>query len=228
MLPKVIVYNSVSVDGAIKDFDIDVGLHYQVLNRMGADALLAGSATAKSGIELFNKTVPPEELSDFAKPKAEPGDERLIWVVADSRAILKGLLHVHRRSGYARDIVVLVSTETADEYLDYLQERHYDFIVAGDDHVDYRAALEELNKRYGIKTVITDSGGVLASVLLESGLVDEVQLLVAPEIVGKKAIHLFRMLKGNMKLQLIRQETIAGNHVLLVYRCTNKLDRLIP
>ena len=30
MLPKVVVYNSVSVDGAIKDFDVDVALHYEV------------------------------------------------------------------------------------------------------------------------------------------------------------------------------------------------------
>ncbi len=228
MLPKVVVYNSVSVDGAIKDFDVNVSLHYEVLGRMGADALLAGSATAKTGIELFHKTVPAEESRDFIKPQVKPGDERLIWIIADSRGILRGLLHVHRRSGYARDIVILVSSETADEYLDYLQERHYNYIVAGDDHVDFRAALEELNKRYGIKTVVTDSGGVLASVLLENRLVDEVQLLVAPEIVGKKAVNLFRTLKQNLKLSLLRLDGVNQSHVLLVYKCTNKLDRLVP
>ncbi len=228
MLPKVIVYNSVSVDGAIKDFDVNIGLHYQVLGRMDADVLLAGSATAKSGIELFSKTVPLEEPSDFAKPQTQAEDNRLIWVIADSRASLKGLLHVYRRSGYAKDIVILVSTETAGEYLDYLNERHYDFIVAGDDHVDLRAALQELSKRYGTKTVVTDSGGVLASVLLENGLVDEVQLLVAPEIVGKKAVNLFRTLRQNIKLRLVKTEAVNNSHVLLVYECTNKLDRLIP
>jgi 2,5-diamino-6-(ribosylamino)-4(3H)-pyrimidinone 5'-phosphate reductase len=46
MLPKVIVYNSVSVDGAIKDFDVDIALHYEVLGKLGADALLVGSNTA--------------------------------------------------------------------------------------------------------------------------------------------------------------------------------------
>ena len=33
MLPKVVVYNSVSVDGAIKDFDVDIALHYEVAGR---------------------------------------------------------------------------------------------------------------------------------------------------------------------------------------------------
>ncbi len=41
MLPKVIVFNSVSLDGAIKDFQVDVALHYEVLAKIGLDALLA-------------------------------------------------------------------------------------------------------------------------------------------------------------------------------------------
>jgi 2,5-diamino-6-(ribosylamino)-4(3H)-pyrimidinone 5'-phosphate reductase len=53
MLPKVVICNSVSVDGSIKDFDVDIALHYEVLGRLGADALLVGSNTAKTGIELF-------------------------------------------------------------------------------------------------------------------------------------------------------------------------------
>ncbi len=55
MLPNVVVYNSVSVDGAIKDFDVNIALHYEVLGGMGTYALLAGSNTAKTGIELFMK-----------------------------------------------------------------------------------------------------------------------------------------------------------------------------
>ena len=217
MLPKVIVYNSVSVDGAIKDFDVDIALHYAVLGRFGADALLAGSNTAKTGIELFMKTVPAEEPSDFNKPVVEAGDERLLWVIADSKGILQGLMHVHRKSGYAKDIIVLVSKATPKNYLDYLAERHYDFVVAGEDHVDYRVALGELNRRFGVKTVVTDSGGVLASVLLEYGLVDEVQLLISPQIVGKKAVNLFRTLNQPVKLKLVKTEAVKENHALLVY-----------
>lgn len=218
MLPKVVVYNSVSVDGAIKDFDVDVQLHYEVLGRIGADALLAGSNTAKTGVELFMKTVPPEEPSDFFKPNLQEDDDRPIWVIADSRGVLQGVLHIHRKSGYAKDIVLLVSSRTSGAYLDYLKARNYDFIVAGDDHVDYRAALEELNKCYGIRTVVTDTGGVLAGILLESGLVDEVQLLVSPEIVGKKAVNLFRTLSQAVKLELIKNEAVKENHTLLIYK----------
>lgn len=215
MLPKVILFNSVSLDGAIKDFQVDVALHYEVLAKIGLDALLAGSNTAKTGIETFVAAVPPEEESDFQRP-SDPNKDAVWWVIPDSRGSLMGLLHVHRKSGYAKDVIVLVSKSTPKRYLDYLAARNYDYILAGEDHVDYKAALEELNSRFGISRVVVDSGGVLASVLLEQDLVDEIELLVAPELVGEKAVHLFRRLNLTVKLELQRVETVRGN-VLIVY-----------
>jgi len=217
MLPKVVLYNSVSVDGAIKDFELDIALHYQVAGRIGAEVMLVGSDTAKSGIEMFMETVPSEQPSDRQKPAIKEGDNRAYWAMADSRGKLKGLMHVYRQSGYGKDVIVLVSESTPKDYLDYLNERNYDFIVAGSDHVDLRMALEALNGRYGFKTVATDTGGVLAAVLLEEGLVDEVQLLVSPEIVGKKAVNLFRAVKAPVKLELVGCAAIK-NLVLLSYR----------
>ena len=216
MLPKLVVYNSVSIDCAITDFNANVPLHYQVLCSVGVDALLAGSATAKSGIKQVYQTVPPEEPSDFQKPAIEPNDQRLLWVIADSRGALEGLLHVHRKSGYTKDIVVLVSKATPQHYLTYLATRNYDFIIAGDDHVDYRLALEQLNKRYGIEAIATDTGGVLVSHLLDAGLVDEVHLLVAPEIVGEKVICLFRSLRHAVPLELLecKQHVQHCGHIL--------------
>ncbi len=215
MLPKVTVFNSISLDGSIKGFAVDVALHCEVLAKLGLDALLAGSDTAKTGIETFVSSVPPEEESDFHRP-SDPDKDAVWWVIPDSRGTLEGLLHVHRNSGYAKDVVVLVSKRTPKSYLTYLQERNYEYVVAGEDHVDYRVAFEDLNKRLGITNIVTDSGGVLASVLLEQGLVDELHLLVAPEIVGQKTINLFRRLTLPVKLVLARVETVKG-HLLLTY-----------
>jgi 2,5-diamino-6-(ribosylamino)-4(3H)-pyrimidinone 5'-phosphate reductase len=54
MLPKVIIFNTISIDGAIKDFDINIPLHYEVASQLGAQVMLVGSDTARTGIELFN------------------------------------------------------------------------------------------------------------------------------------------------------------------------------
>jgi 2,5-diamino-6-(ribosylamino)-4(3H)-pyrimidinone 5'-phosphate reductase len=59
-------------------------------------------------------------------------------------------------------------------------DRKIDYIVAGDDHVDLRLTLEELNARYGVRIVRVDSGGTLNGVLLRAGLVDEVSALINP------------------------------------------------
>lgn len=217
MLPKVIIYNSVSVDGAIKDFEVNIPLHYMIAGKMGADAFLVGSATAKTGIEMFMQTIPSEETKDFLKPKITPDDKRPYWIMVDSKGIMQGLMHVNRRSEYTKDVIVLVSKNTPKAYVDYLRTRNYDFIAAGEGHVDLSLALEELNNRYDFKTILTDSGGVLASALLEQNLADEVRLLVSSEIVGKKAVTLFRGLGKSIKLKLKNIEIIDKNYALLIY-----------
>lgn len=221
MLPKVVVYNTVSVDGAIKDFTVDVALHYEVAARIGSQFMLVGSDTAKSGIELFNQKIPAEQPADCVKPTIKEGDARGYWAIADSRGKLKGLLHVYRQSGYGKDVIMLVSNTTPTDYLEYLKARNYDYIVAGSDHVDYRLALEELNRRYGVTVVATDTGGVLVSKLLEAELVDEVMLMIAPEIIGAAAVTLFRSLKQPVKLELVNCEKLRG-HALVTYKVIKK------
>ena len=220
MLPKVVIYNTVSLDGAIKDFTVDIALHYEIAGRIGSQVMLVGSETARTGIEVYSQKT-PEQPSDWIKPTIKEDDKRGYWAIADSRGKLNGLLHIYRQSGYGKDVIVLVSSKTPKEYLDYLKTRNYDYIVAGDDHVDYRLALEELNRRYGFDTVATDTGGVLVAELLKQGLVDEVMLMVAPEIVGEKAVTLFRNIKQPVKLELVGCEPIKG-HGLLTFKVIKK------
>ena len=183
-----------------------------------AEAYLVGSATSKTGIEMFMKTVPAEEPKDFIKPTVAADDKRPICVIADSRGTMQGLMHVNRRSEYTKNNIVLTSETTPKAYMDYLKERNYDVIQTGKDHVDLKAALEELNSRYGVKTVLTDTGGVLASVLLDQGLADEIQLLVTSEIVGKNAVTQFRTLNKAAKLELLKSEVMDKTHVLLGFK----------
>jgi 2,5-diamino-6-(ribosylamino)-4(3H)-pyrimidinone 5'-phosphate reductase len=218
MLPKVVVYDSVSVDGAIKDFDVNVQMHYSLAGRFNADAFLVGSVTSKTGIETFMQTVPPEEPKDFLKPAVSPEDKRPLWVIVDSQGAMQGLMHVNRRSQYTKNVIVLISNNTPKPYRNYLKERSYDVIQAGENHVNLRVALEELNRQYGVKTVVTDTGGVLASALLEQKLVDEVQLLVTAEIVGANAVNLFRSLNRTLKLTLLGSEGLDEKHVLLSFK----------
>ncbi len=228
MCPRVIMLNSISVDGSVKDFEADIGLHYELADRLRADAHLIGSETALNGIELFTETVPAEEASDFVKPVVKAEETRPFWVLVDARAKLKGLMHVYRRSCYCKDVIVVVTNRTSEDYIAYLKERNYNIIVAGEDRVDFRGALDKLAMYYNVKSVLTESGGGLTSVLLREGLVDEVHLLISPVVVGRGQTNLFRYLENKVNLELVRTERLRTNFVLVVYRVLTNLVELSP
>jgi hypothetical protein len=48
--------------------------------------------------------------------------------------------------------------------------------------------------------------------------VGEVNLLISPVVVGKKATNLFRTLEGKINLELISSKRLRTNHLLAVYR----------
>ncbi len=121
MLPKIILHNSVSLDGSLTSFEPNMGLHYQLAGKYNADAHLICSNTVKVGIELYGGGVPLEEKKDFEKPKRS--ESLPYWVIPDTKAILKGLLHTCRRFEFCRDVIVLISEENPEEYVRHLEER---------------------------------------------------------------------------------------------------------
>jgi 2,5-diamino-6-(ribosylamino)-4(3H)-pyrimidinone 5'-phosphate reductase len=179
MLPHVILFNAVSLDGRVVGFPADIALFYELAARWQEDATLAGSDTFLTASE----EIPPEEPSDLDEPPKNPEDHRPLLVVPDSRGRLRRW-HYLRRLPYWRGAVALCSRATPAEYLDYLQQRHIDTLIAGEDHVDMAEALQKLHEQYGVNTIRVDSGGTLNGVLLRAGLVDEVSLLIHPSLVG--------------------------------------------
>jgi 2,5-diamino-6-(ribosylamino)-4(3H)-pyrimidinone 5'-phosphate reductase len=179
MKPRVIIYNAVSLDGRIDWFTPDIGLFYGLTAKWKEDATLAGCDTLLNPHE----EIPAETDADFVPLPPIPGDDRPVLVVPDSRGRLRSW-HYWRKQPYWRDFVVLGIDATPPEHLTYLRQRGIKYIASGREQVDFSYALEQLNVRFGVKVVRVDSGGTLNGVLLRSGLVDEVNLLVHPALVG--------------------------------------------
>jgi 2,5-diamino-6-(ribosylamino)-4(3H)-pyrimidinone 5'-phosphate reductase len=218
---KVIMHNEISMDGAIQHFEPNLELYYQIAETFKADVHLVGSRTAKMGLKTYWGKIPGEEPEDFVKPLIKSWDKRPYWFIPDTRGILKNLLHVYRKSGYCKDVVVLVSKRTPKSYIEYLKGRNYDYYSCGRDHVDFRRALRLMRVNYGTRVVMTDSGGTLNNILLAQGLISEISLLVAPVLVGDKRVNLFRTLrlKGKKpRLQLIKNRIQEKQYLLLIYR----------
>ena len=226
MLPRVILHNAVSLDGRIDGFPLDLEQYYELAATWKEDATLAGSQTFLKAA----KEAPPEDESASIPFQADPGDRRPLLVIPDSRGQIRTWLYL-RRLPYWRGFVALCSRSTPAEYRQYLEKRHIDCIIAGDEHVDLRAALEALSSRYGIRVVRVDSGGTLNGLLLRQGLVDEVSLLICPSLVGgERQSSIFRapdlpaadysdwqVPEGVISLRLMDAQRLSGDVMWLRY-----------
>ena len=215
MLPKTILYNSVSIDGSLTNFDVNMKLHYQIAGGFKPNAHLIGSNIIKTGIELYGES-PPEEKKDFDKPKR---DKTLpYWIIIDSKGTLKGLLHEVRRFEFCKDVVVLISKETPNHYINYLKQRNYDFHTIGDEHVNLKKALELLYNKYNTKILLTDCGSILGNLLITRGLVNEISLLIHPLIVGNKSYGIFNKIEKLVKLKMLKHEVLDDNYIWIMFK----------
>ena len=211
---KVIVHNSISLDGSLVHLDVNLPLHYQIAGKFHADLHLVGSNTAKHGIDTFLTEIPSETEEDFTKPT----QEGLLWAIPDTTGKLHGLLHIFRQSEYCQDIVILISETTPTDYVRYMTERAYDHYVVGEDKCNLKRALELLHDRYHVNTILTDTGCILSNLLIHQGLVSEISVLIHPVIVGKNAYHIFGTLEEKLNLELRRQESLEKDYVWCVYQ----------
>jgi len=219
MLPHAILHIGMSVDGRI-DWGVgDEGLYYELAVRFDADAMLTGSRTMLAAYATQDAPLEDDEVLESRElhPLHVP-----LLVVIDSRGQIRGWSQI-KKEPYWRNAMALCSRSTPHEYLDYLQKRRVEYIVTGEDHVDLRAALEELNARYGVKTVRVDSGGILNGALLRAGLVDEVSVLIGPCLVGgttPRSIFVAPDLtssEGVIPLRLVHVEQMRGDIIWLRY-----------
>ena len=219
MLSKVIIHNSISLDGSLTNFQPNMELHYRIAGGYRPQAHLIGSNTIKAGVELYEDGIPTEEETDFKKP--ERSRSLPYWVIPDTKGKLKGLLHTCRRFEFCRDVIVLISETTSKEYVKHLKERAYAHHKVGKNHVDLARAIELLSSEYRVKKVLTDTGRILGNLLIEQGLVAEISLLVHPVIVGRESYNIFDNLDRNIRLRLRKQEFFPGGYAWLVYKVLN-------
>lgn len=179
MLPHVILYNAVSLDGRTTGFNADIESYYELASKWDIDAVLMGSNTVLMGFEAEIE----ENLDFIVNREKNSEDTRPYLVVPDSKGRIRIWGELFKMP-YLRDIIVLCSNSTPKEYLDFLDERKMDYLITGKENVDLNAALMELNSKYGIKSLRVDSGGILNGILLREGLADEIHLLIHPELVG--------------------------------------------
>ncbi len=217
MLPKVIIHTEVSVDGRMDRLGDDGFLYYRLIASWPIDAMLSGSRTMLAAY-------PHSDTGNEPPPEKSPDLQRL--VVVDSQGRIQCWRQI-QQSPWWGEVTLLCSKATPPAYIERVKALGIDVLVAGEDRVDFKVALEALNTRYGIQIVRTDTGGVLHGVLLRAGLVDEISVVLAPTLIGGTspaslfvAPDLSPLAVPNaapIGLKLLHVENVEGDFVWLRY-----------
>jgi 2,5-diamino-6-(ribosylamino)-4(3H)-pyrimidinone 5'-phosphate reductase len=94
------------------------------------------------------------------------------------------------RSGYKGDetpghhMLHITSKAASPEYLAFLRAKGIPYLVCGQGPVDLALALKKLGQKLGVTAVLSEAAGRLNGAFMRAGLVDEVNLLVSPKIIG--------------------------------------------
>ena len=182
--------------------------------RASVDAVMVGVGTVLAD----NPSLTLDD-SDHVAAREERGESpHPARVVADSHArtppdarILDG----------AAETYVLVAEEEPVEHRESLEAAGATVVVAGENRVDLPAALDALEAR-GVDRLMVEGGGELIFSLFADGLVDDLSVYVAPQIIGGRDAPTLTDGDGFVEdfpaLDLVGVERVDDG-VLLEYEC---------
>jgi riboflavin biosynthesis pyrimidine reductase len=85
-------------------------------------------------------------------------------------------------------LICIVSERAPEDYLSMLRDKGISYIVAGEGAVDLVKAVNLLGEPFGIRRLLLEGGGHINGAFLQSDLIDEVSILLAPGIDGRHEI----------------------------------------
>lgn len=199
------------------------GEYGRIRKEYHADAWLYGSVTTKEFIGGRQPVLVKDE-------KAPDGDyvvntnAELYYISIDVEGEVGWESGTFQKAGRPDAHVIEVLTEsTPVEYRAYLRKQGVSYIIAGTDTLDCKIAVEKLYSLFGIKSVLICGGGVVNWSFLQSGVVDELSLVLAPAADGNRdSVTVFEKLSSlpqhaPMSFSLKNVEQLNGDGVRLVY-----------
>ncbi len=131
-------------------------------------------------------------------------------------------LHFNKSDIGGDPVIVFLGRDVADSHLAELAEDGISYVVAPDDNVDVNWVLETLKAELGINHLMVEGGAAINGVFFAAGLVDELNVLVAPALDGARGVQGIVEfdeigLAGRVELSLVSCETMDHGVLRLRY-----------
>lgn len=233
MKPKVICHVMASVDGHLQverwSAPYEEGARGEIMSvypaiaqSLGTDAWTFGRNTVR---EIFPDKIEKDETA-VMQPSvyaAERQSDRMFISFDPASDIAYAASQLR-----SNDILAVLPMQTATaHYLAFLQAKDISYLVV-EDFKNTRAILEAINKHFGIQAISLQGGGKLNGGMLNSGVIDELSLVIYPGLdCQKDSISIFDDTDSDAvaktRLELISAEAKAHGAVWLRYKFTDKL-----
>lgn len=185
--PYIISHMMVSVDGRIDCpmvAQISGEEYYTALDSLGISSKLSGRVTAALECSAVS-----EELSDDAVAGTLAQESVFQAVKSEEYTIVvdtHGRLQMSSGEADGHPLLVIMSENVSESHLEMLRRHNVSWIATGKDCIDLHRAVEILAEQFEVSRLILVGGGNINGGFLEAGLVDEVSVMIAPGVDGRK------------------------------------------
>ena len=228
--PETTLFMLMSVDGKISTGDTDImdvdkdfpqitglkeGLHqyYELEQETDLFSLNTGRVFAKVGMNTLENE--PEKLP-------------VSFIVIDNQPHLneQGVVNLSKKA----EKVFLVTTNTEHPAFKLSEEYSNIIPILYEKEINFTDLMQKLAGEYGVEKLTLQSGGTLNATLLREGLIDKLQIVVAPVLVGGKdtstlidgeSLHNKSDLLKLRPLELIQAKPLENSYLLLEYKVLN-------
>ena len=201
MRPYVICHMMASLDGSIdcamtEQID-DTNHYYEALAQFDCPSTLEGKTTLAMHYAQDGAFQPQKAHEDAGQqiykasqpPKSHPLGRDLEGAYAIGVDTLGTLLWDDDTTElFGRPLLMILSEQTSQEYLDYLKQKHISYITTGRDCINLASALETLRTVFGVERLAVVGGGHINGSLLDQGLIDEVSMMYGYGIDGREGM----------------------------------------
>lgn len=225
--PEIILHMVTTIDGKVTGtfLSSDIGIklseeYYRIHREYNADAYLCGRVTFEGSFTFGRR---PKYIGG----ECDSGD--FIYGRFEKYAVA---IDTHGRLGWEYNfihdedpgydnahIIEVVTESTPKPFLNYLRKLNISYIICGEKEVNADILAEKLYSLFGIKKLMLEGGGKTDSLFLQSSLIDEISLVVAPVVDGGEGTDLFADKNGgSLAYSSAHTQELPYGGLYLVYK----------
>jgi 2,5-diamino-6-(ribosylamino)-4(3H)-pyrimidinone 5'-phosphate reductase len=151
-------------------------------------AWMCGRVTMQMFASKTKSSLPPLTRTIDYTNFIAPHDGSMYFFGVDTKGVLRWDNNSIKLSNVEKPLylVIIVTASTPIEYLQYLQDKHISYLVAGSDTVDFPLLFRIMKEHFGVETLLLEGGGHLNGSVMAADLVDEISVLVSPTVINRK------------------------------------------